>query len=56
LNARAFNPGVKVILRIFNHSMAKIIKDKLDIHLTSSVSAIVVDAFLVQLDIARKNE
>jgi Trk K+ transport system NAD-binding subunit len=50
LNARSFEPGLRVILRIFDNSMARVIHDKLDIHLTASVSAIVDDAFLEELD------
>ncbi|MDB5208746.1 MAG: hypothetical protein JWR72_3821 [Flavisolibacter sp.] len=50
LNARSFQPNLRLILRIFDASMAKVIKEKLDIHLTLSMSAIADDAFATKLD------
>lgn len=40
LNARAMDPGVRVILRLFDPVMADRIKAQLDIHLALSMSAI----------------
>lgn len=50
LNARSFQPGLRLILRIFDESMAKIIKEKLDIHLSLSMSAIVDETFAARLN------
>jgi hypothetical protein len=50
LNARSFQPGIRLILRIFDESMAKTIKEKLNIHLTLSVSAIAETYIAKQLD------
>jgi Trk K+ transport system NAD-binding subunit len=50
LNARSFQPGLRLILRIFDESMARTIKDKLDIHLTLSMSAIADEKFAAKLD------
>jgi voltage-gated potassium channel Kch len=50
LSARSFQPNLRLILRIFDASMAKVIKEKLDIHLTLSMSAIADDAFAAKLD------
>lgn len=49
LNARAFQPGLRLILRIFDESMASTIKEKLDIHLTLSMSAIADEQFAARL-------
>lgn len=40
LNARSFQPNLRLILRIFDESMAEKIKENLDIHLTLSMSAV----------------
>ena len=40
LNARSFAPDLRLILRLFDDSMAQRVKDHLDIHLTLSMSAI----------------
>lgn len=50
LTARSLQPNLRLILRIFDASMAKVIKEKLDIHLTLSMSAIADDAFTAKLD------
>jgi TrkA-N domain/Ion channel len=46
LNARSFQPNLRLILRIFDESMAQKIKENLDIHLTLSMSALADDKFL----------
>jgi hypothetical protein len=43
LNARYFQPDVRLILRIFDESMAEVIKEKFDIHLTKSMSFIAAE-------------
>ena len=45
LNARTYHPQLRLILRIFDDSMAKIIQDKMNIHLTLSMSAIADESF-----------
>ncbi len=40
LNARSFAPDLRLILRIFDESMTRQVKEHLDIHLTFSMSAI----------------
>lgn len=45
LNARSYKPDLRLILRVFDESMGKVIKDKLDIHLTLSMSALVDASF-----------
>ena len=45
LNARTYHPDLKLILRIFDDSMAQIIKEKMNIHLTLSMSAIADECF-----------
>jgi Trk K+ transport system NAD-binding subunit len=45
LNARYFQPDLRLILRIFDESMAKVIKEKFDIHLTKSMSFIAGEKF-----------
>jgi voltage-gated potassium channel Kch len=49
LNARTFQPKLRLILRIFDESMARIIKEKLDIYLTLSTSAIADEKFVENL-------
>lgn len=46
LNARSFQPDIRLILRIFDDSMSTRIKEHLDIHLTFSMSAIADEQFL----------
>jgi len=50
LNARSFQPKLRLILRIFDESMATIIKEKLDIYLTLSMSAIADEKFVETLN------
>lgn len=50
LNARHFQPGLRLILRIFDASMAAVIREKFDIHLTQSMSAIAAEKFAALLD------
>lgn len=45
LNARSLNPGLRLILRIFDQEMAENIKKQLDIQLTYSMSAIADEKF-----------
>lgn len=53
LNARSFQPGLRLILRIFDDSIAEGIKDKLDIYITLSMSAIADGKFLETLTAVR---
>lgn len=46
LNARTFDPSLRLILRIFDGSTAQRLKQNLDIHLTFSMTAIVDELFL----------
>jgi len=46
LNARSFQPNLRLILRIYDDSMAQQIKENLDIRLTISMSALADDKFL----------
>jgi len=50
LNARYFQPNIRLILRIFDESMAKVVKEKFDIHLTQSMSFIAAECFSSVLD------
>ena len=45
LNARYFKPDLILVLRIFDETMADIIKQKFDIHLTKSMSYIAAEKF-----------
>ena len=45
LNARYFKPDLRLVLRIFDETMADIIKQKFDIHLTKSMSYIAAEKF-----------
>ena len=49
LNARSFQPNMRLILRIFDEMMAQKIKEHLDIHLTLSASAIADEKFFEAL-------
>jgi voltage-gated potassium channel Kch len=46
LNARSFCPGLKLILRFFDESMGKTIRDRLDIYHTLSMSDISDEKFI----------
>ncbi len=48
LNARSFKQDLRIILRIFDESMSREMKQHLDIHLTFSMSAIADEMFLNQ--------
>jgi TrkA-N domain/Ion channel len=50
LNARYFQPDLRLVLRIFDEAMAVVIKDKFDIHLTRSVSFIAAKEFVNLLE------
>lgn len=50
LNARSFEASLRLILRIFDETMGKKIKESLDIHLTLSMSAIADDTLLSSLE------
>ena len=50
LNARHFQPDIMLVLRIFDESMAEIIKEKFDIHLTKSMSVICAEKLADLLD------
>ena len=45
LNARYFQKDILLVLRVFDQSMAAVIKDKFDIHLTQSMSYIAAEKF-----------
>ena len=49
LNARSFQPDLRIILRVFDQSMAQKIKENLDIHLTQSMSAVADEKFFETL-------
>ena len=57
LSARSYNPDLRLILRVFDESMGKVIKEKLDIHLTLSMSALVDAKFadLLENDKGERN-
>lgn len=44
LNARSFDPRLRLILRIFDESMSRNVREHLDVHLTLSMSALADDA------------
>lgn len=46
LNARSFRPGLRLILRIFDSEVAHEIRERLDVHLTLSTSAIAAEEFV----------
>ena len=50
LNARHFQPGIRLVLRIFDESMAEVIKEKFDIHLTKSMSFICAEKLAALLN------
>ncbi len=50
LNARYFQPNLQLVLRIFDESMAVVIKEKFDIHLTKSMSFIAAEKFASMLE------
>lgn len=49
LNARYFQPDLRLVLRIFDEAMAVVIKEKFDIHLTKSMSFIAAERFALLL-------
>ncbi len=49
LNARYFQPDLRLILRIFDESMAAVVKEKFDIHLTQSMSFIAAENFAAMI-------
>jgi hypothetical protein len=53
LNARSFDPRLRLVLRIFDESMSRRIKENLDIHLTFSMSAIADEAFVAAMPAVR---
>lgn len=50
LNARYFQPEIRLVLRIFDESMAEVIKEKFDIHLSKSMSFICAEKFAALLN------
>ncbi len=56
LNARSYKPDLRLILRVFDESMGKVIKDKLNIHLTLSMSALVDEKFADLLENNKEKE
>lgn len=50
LNAKYFQPDLRLVLRIFDESMADVIKEKFDIHLTKSMSFIAAEKFASMLE------
>jgi voltage-gated potassium channel Kch len=44
LNARTFEPNLRLVLRIFDDTMAASVREDLDIHLTYSMTAVADDA------------
>ena len=51
LNARYFQSDIRLVLRIFDESMAAVIKEKFDIHLTKSMSFIAAEKFASLLEV-----
>ncbi len=50
LNARSFEPDLRVVLRIFDEAMAQQIKEQLDIELSFSMSAIADEPFVSAIE------
>ena len=50
LNARTFEPDLRLILRMFDEAMSRRIKEHLDIHLTLSMTAIADEKFVDLLE------
>jgi voltage-gated potassium channel Kch len=50
LNARTFEPNLRLILRMFDEAMSRRIKEHLDIHLTLSMTAIADEEFVKVLE------
>ncbi|MBK8847455.1 MAG: potassium channel family protein [Bacteroidetes bacterium] len=50
LNARYFQPNIRLVLRILDESMAIVIKEKFDIHLTKSMSFIAAEKLVSVLE------
>jgi hypothetical protein len=51
LNARSFQPDLRLMLRIFDESMSEMVRENLDIHLSFSVSAIADGKFAETLGV-----
>lgn len=51
LNARYFQSDLRLVLRIFDESMAVVIKEKFNIHLTKSMSFIAAEKFSSMLEV-----
>ncbi|RYY81970.1 MAG: hypothetical protein EOO15_23685, partial [Chitinophagaceae bacterium] len=49
LNARSLRPGLRIILRVFDDTMAEVLKEKLDIYLSLSTSSVAEDVFIANL-------
>ena len=45
LNARSFDPKLRLILRIYDDSMSRMVRENLDIKLTFSMTAIADESF-----------
>lgn len=56
LNARYFQPELRLVLRIFDESMAEVIKQKFDIYLTKSMSFITAEKFASILDLDQNDK
>jgi Trk K+ transport system NAD-binding subunit len=56
LNARYFQPDLRLVLRIFDESMAEVIKQKFDIDLTKSMSFITAEKFASILDLEHNDK
>ena len=50
LNARSFDPNLRLILRIFDESMSARLRESLDIHLTLSMTALADERFFQGLE------
>ncbi|RYZ22450.1 MAG: hypothetical protein EOO16_09195 [Chitinophagaceae bacterium] len=50
LNARSIQPGLRLILRVFDDTMARVLKEKLDIYLSISTSAVADKQFIAVLE------
>jgi Trk K+ transport system NAD-binding subunit len=46
LNAKVLNPGMRVVLRIFDQELARSLREQLDIHFAFSMSAIAAESML----------
>ena len=46
LNSKVLNPGMRVVLRIFDQELARSLREQLDIHFAFSMSAIAAESML----------